>query len=425
MQMRTIVRPLIATVLGSVFMLGAAMPVAAFAGELDDTFDANGKLAVNFSTGADWFSEVAVQPADQKLVAVGRMAPGDGEWLIVRFNPDGSLDSGFGGGDGIVHFDFSTADDFASAVALQADGRIVVAGLAGTSGGRWAVVRLNADGTLDSSFSGDGKQTLDLTTGYDVAVDVAVQPSDQKILVTGYIAGTDTPFTVVRFTTTGSLDSAFSGDGKATANLTSGRDSALQLAVDSGGRVVVVGYASGLGGQIGMARFQPGGSLDPTFSGDGKMTQNLTTASEAAFGVAIQPNDDRIVICGASGSTNQKMFAARYNGDGTPDTSFSGDGRIVIDITEFKDSASGLVLQGDGKIVLAGFANYEFYTIVRLTVAGSLDTAFGDDGVMFSNLSAGYDDALGVAIQADGAIVAVGESSGSGGRASAARFLGN
>lgn len=423
--MRTIARPILATAFASAFLLAAAMPVAASAGELDDTFDGNGKLLLNTSSGNDLFTDVAIQSGDQKIVAVGRSDPGDGEWLIVRFNPDGTLDSGFGGGDGIVTVDFSSGEDHANALALQADGKIVVVGFAGGSGGRWGVIRLNTNGTLDSTFSGDGKATLNFSTADDHAADVGIQPGDQKIVVTGWKASTDSVFIVTRFTTGGSLDSTFSGDGIATANLTSGEDLAISLGIDSTGKIVVCGLASGGGGQVGLARFKPGGGLDATFSGDGKLLQNFGTGLDIAYAVAIQPGDDKIVLAGEVGRTNTKMLALRYNTNGTLDSSFSGDGVFALDITEFADFAGALVLQGDGSIVLAGSANFEFYTVVRLSSGGSLDTAFGDDGVMFSNLTANYDVANSVAIQANGAIITVGQSSGSGGRASAARFLGS
>jgi uncharacterized delta-60 repeat protein len=423
--MRTLARPFFAMAFASAFLLGSAIPVAASAGELDDTFDVNGKRVLDFSAGNDFFTDVAIQPGDQKIVAVGGSDPADGEWLIVRFNPDGTLDSGFGGGDGIVRVDFSSGDDYANAVALQADGTIVVVGLASGSGGRWGVVRLNSGGTLDGNFSGDGKLTMDFTTGEDLAGDVAIQASDEKIVISGWTAANDSRFVALRLMTDGLPDPTFGGDGIASANLTSGRDLAVSLGITSTGKVVVGGLASGSGGQIGLVRFNPGGGLDPTFSGDGRLTQNFSGALDVAYGVVIQPADNKIVLAGESGGANSKMLAMRFNTNGTPDSTFSGDGRILIDITDFRDSANSLALQDDGSIVLAGSANFEFYTVIRLTAGGSLDSSFGDDGVMFANLTAKYDVALSVAIQADGGIVAVGQSGGGGGSASAARFLGS
>jgi uncharacterized delta-60 repeat protein len=404
-------------------LVQSASPVAASAGELDDTFDGNGKLTLNVSSEFDELYEVAIQPGDQKIVAVGVSHPGDSEWIVIRLNPDGSLDSTFGGGDGIVTIDFSSGEDYANAVALQADGKIVAVGLAGGSGGRWGIVRLDTDGSLDSSFSGDGKAVRDFTSGQDVANDVAIQ-ADQKIVISGYTGAADSRFTVARFTTGGSLDSSFSGDGIATANLTSGRDLSYGVGVDSNGKIAVGGYASGSGGQVGVARFRAGGSLDPSFSGNGWLTTNITSQFDIVFGLAVQP-DDKIVVAGYSGNANTKMLALRYNTDGTPDGSFSGNGNVTVDIdTELVDAAYSVALQDDGKIVLAGTHNFAFFAVVRLTSTGTLDSDFADDGLALANITTGFDVAYHVAIQADGAILAVGGSSGQGGRLSAARFLG-
>jgi serralysin len=416
-------RPLMAGAFALALVAGAASPVSASAGELDDTFDGNGKLTLNLTAGYDFLADVAIQAGDQKIVAVGRSDPGDGQWVVVRFNTDGSFDSGFGGGDGIVSIDFSNGEDYANAVAIQDDGKIVVAGRTGGSGGKWGIARLDTDGTLDSTFSGDGKVTRDFTTGLDVANDVAVQ-TDQKILVTGLTGGSDSKVTVARYTTGGTPDSSFSGDGVANVNLTAGVDIGNSVAIDSNEKIVVGGYASGSGGQIGLARFRTGGGIDSSFSGDGKLTRNLSSGADVAIGVAIQPADDKIVLAGYSGSHDTKMEALRYNADGTADGTFSGDGRMSINITEFEDPANSLALQDDGKIVLGGTANFSFFTVARLNSNGTLDTSFGDDGVLFANITTGFDVAYSVAIQADGNIVAAGTSAGGGGQMSAARFLG-
>jgi uncharacterized delta-60 repeat protein len=423
---RVVARPFAALGFAGALVLQAAGPVAAAGGELDDTFDGNGKLTLNTSAGEDFFADVAVQAGDQKIVAVGATSPSDTDWLIARFNTDGSLDGSFGDDDdGMVAIHFSGSNDWANAVAIQGDGKIVVVGPVGSSGGKWGIARLNTDGTLDGGFSGDGKTTLDFTTGSDVATDVAIQ-ADQKVVVTGWTAAGNSSFTVARFTTAGVPDTSFSGDGIATANLTSGQDLSVAVAIDTTGKIVVAGLAAGSGGQIGLAKFKSGGGLDTTFSGDGRMLQNIGSGLDIALSVATQPADNAIVVSGETGgTTNQKMLAMRFQTNGALDGTFSGDGKVTIDITDFEDSANSIALQGDGKIVLGGTANFEFYTVARLTSAGALDTSFGDDGIMFSNLTASFDVLNSVAIQADGAIVAVGESSGSGGKASAARFLGS
>ena len=415
-------RRLIAVAFALVLLAQSASPAAAAVGDLDDTFDGNGKLILDLSVGDDFLWDVAIQPGDQKIVGVGRRDPTDADWVTVRLNTDGSLDNTFSG-DGLAFVDFSTGEDAANAVALQADEKIVVVGRAGGMGGRFGIVRYNTNGTLDTTFSGDGKAATDFTSGLDFAWDVAIQP-DQKIVVAGRTGGSDGRFAVARYNANGTPDTTFSTDGKATANLTPGEDNAIALALSTDGKIVLAGFASGSGGQIGLARFTANGSLDTGFSGDGRLLKNVTTALDVAWGVAVQPADNKIVVGGRTGGANSKFIALRYNVNGTPDNTFSGNGDVAIDITSFVDHAYDLVLQSDGKILLGGTADVEFYAVTRLTDAGVVDQSFAHDGTMIVNFTPGYDVATGLAVQADGDVVVVGSSSGAGGRISAARLLG-
>jgi uncharacterized delta-60 repeat protein len=291
-------RPLVATGFALALFVQSVSPAAAAVGDLDDTFDGNGKLTLNLSGGSDVVHDIVVQPGDQKIVGVGAMNPGEQQFAIVRWNTDGTADATFGGGDGIVSTNFGTGAEAATAVALQADGKIVAVGAAPGSGGQFAIARYNTDGTLDATFSGDGRTTTNFTSGDDFAWDVEVQPADQKIVVAGRSAGTDPRFAVVRYNTNGSPDSSFSGDGKTTFNLTVGEDNATAVALQADGKVVLAGYASGSGGQVGLARLLANGSLDLAFSGDGRLIKNLTKGEDFAWGVAVQPGDQKIVLAG-------------------------------------------------------------------------------------------------------------------------------
>jgi uncharacterized delta-60 repeat protein len=275
------------------------------------------------------------------------------------------------------------------------------------------------------SFSGDGKTTTNFTTGSDFAWDVAIQPADQKIVVAGRTAGSDPKFAVVRYNTDGSLDGTFSGDGRATVNLTRGEDNGTALALQANGRIVLVGYASGLGGQIGVARLTASGLADTSFSGDGKLVKNLTPGEDFAWDVAIQPADQKIVLAGRSGQGAGSLVAARYNPDGSPDGSFSGDGVVAVGVTSFDDWANALALQTDGKIVLAGTSDGEFFVAARLTTAGTIDASFAHDGTAVVNLSSGPDFGRAVAIQADGGVVVGGQATGGGGKIALIRLLGS
>ncbi len=199
-------------------------------------------------------------------------------------------------------------------MALQGDGKIVAVGAAdfGTAGRDFALARYNANGSLDPSFSGDGMQTTDFGAYFDSATAVALQ-GDGKIVVVG-IDFASGDFALARYNPNGSLDPSFSGDGKQTTDFVfGGGDQAFDVAIQANGRIVAVGFARGgpTGEDFALARYNTNGSLDASFSGDGrKRTSFSDSASEGANGVALQ-GDGRIV---AVGGGNGEFALARYLG---------------------------------------------------------------------------------------------------------------
>src|SRR5262245_49795169 len=185
-------------------------------GTLDTTFDGDGINVVSVPDGSGWFFGAAL--SGTKIVAVGtaRIGPGFQEILVARFNSDGSLDSTFDT-DGIVLTEVSPVDDNGNAVAVQADGRIVVAGStqvqAGSDHSPMLVLRYFPNGALDPSFGGSGFTTVDLGPSSAAATAVLLQP-DGKIVAAGYSSnsGPNQSFSVVRITWSGALDNTFDGD---------------------------------------------------------------------------------------------------------------------------------------------------------------------------------------------------------------------
>jgi uncharacterized delta-60 repeat protein len=221
----------------------------------------------------------------------------------------------------------------------------------------------------------------------------------------------------------GDLDTSFGGDGKVTENFTSGDDTGFAAAIQADGKIVAAGTAAFR--EFALARYNADGTLDTTFGGDGKVTTNFTSRDDAASGVAVQPSDGMIVAAGTAG--NSGAFAlARYNIDGTLDTGFSSDGKLTTNFTSGPDVAFGVAIQGDGKIVAAGLAGSDVWKLglARYMADGSLDTSFGGDGKVTAGFPSGNAYAFGVAVQGDGRIVAAGVASGQGGRFAVARFLG-
>jgi uncharacterized delta-60 repeat protein len=209
---------------------------------------------------------------------------------------------------------------------------------------------LAAAGDLDTSFGGDGKVTTNFTSGDDTGFAVGIQ-ADGKIVAAGTAAFRE--FALARYNADGTLDTTFGGDGKVTTNLTSGADGALSVAIQADGKIVSAGAAGGTGGRFALARYNIDGTLDTGFSSDGKLTTNFTSGPDVAFGVAIQ-GDGKIVAAGTAGF--RQFAVARYDADGTLDSTFGGDGKVTTDFTSGDDFGGALVLQADEKAVVAGRA---------------------------------------------------------------------
>jgi uncharacterized delta-60 repeat protein len=431
---RTRIRPMFrraapALVLTSFLLVAVAAAAAAVPGDLDGSFSTDGKATTNFTTGFDSASAVLVQ-GDTKIVAVGMVAGNGGRFALVRYGSDGTLDTGFGGGDGKVVTDFTSGFDAAFDGALDAGEKIVAVGRAGGSGGRFALARYNTDGTLDTSFGGgDGKVTTNFTSGDDFAFGVAIQPSDGKIVAAGRAGGSGGVIALARYETDGTLDTSFGGgDGKVTTNITSGDDRADAVAVRAPvEKIVVVGTANyfGANGRFAVAQYNEDGTPDTSFSTDGKLTTDFTSAFDGGFAVAI-PASGNIVAAGQAGGA---IGLASYNTDGTLDTSFGGgDGKVRTNFTKGADYFDDLVLDAGGKIVAGGSANFfgpnSRFALARYNADGTLDTSFSGDGKLTTDFTTGFDGIYGVAITPDAKIVAGGYAGGSGGRIAVARYAG-
>jgi uncharacterized delta-60 repeat protein len=400
-------------------------------GDLDSSFSSNGKVTTNFTSEDDVVLAIAIQP-DGKIVAAGGSAFGKkANFTLARYNTDGSLDSGFGG-DGKVTTKLTAGHDWVNALTIQPNGKIVAVGGSkplNNNNAKFALVRYDSDGTLDGTFDGDGKVTTNFTPGYDYAEDVALQP-DGKIVVAGSAAGGGKKFALARYDPTGTLDGTFSGDGKVTTNFESGFDIATGMALQGDGKIVAAGWTGPAGGnnyKFALARYTTGGALDGTFSGDGKVTTNFTPGYDYAWDMALQP-DGKIVAVGRAAGKGGKFALARYTTGGALDGTFSGDGKVTTNFESGFDDATGVAIQGDGKIVAAGWAgpaggnNYKF-ALARYTTGGALDGTFSGDGKVTTNFTSGNDYAWDMALQPDGKIVAVGRAAGQGGKFALARYL--
>jgi uncharacterized delta-60 repeat protein len=426
-------------------------------GVLDPTFGTSGVVTTNVASfDASFVSAVATYPEagtanDGKIVAAGAVSSQGGQtqdMAVVRYNLDGSLDKSFGG-SGQVTNSVGSSNDGAGDVIVQPDGKVVVAGWTGGSSSNFAVVRYNADGSLDTSFGGTkakGVVSTDINNSRDYGWVMALQ-ANGKIVV----AGTTTPknststvdLALVRYNADGSLDSSFGTGGKVTrhfsAPLAANVHGGIDLAIDPStnpldsyaGKIVVAAQLTQ--GPMVVLRLNTNGTPDTSFGSNGAGYVSITALNGGdAAAVAVQ-SDDRIVVAGinpGTPSTGSDIGLARFNPNGTPDASF-GSGGIVVSPLPNSERARSLTLQPDGKIVVAGdsfdlsLANgTDPLMVARYNAAdGSLDTSFGTGGIAVStgfNISA---DKVDVALEPDGRIVVVGTTPIGAGNFALARFL--
>ena len=343
-------------------VLATASAARTAPGDLDPTFGGDGVVRTDLTPAEDDGYAVAIQP-DGKIVVAGEMGTGgpNARFGIVRYESDGSLDPSFGDGDGKVSIDFTPRDDFPYAVRIQADGKIVVAGAARYNGpnSRFALARLTSGGSLDPTFGGDGTVTTNLTPSYDWANGMALQPNGKIVVVGSVSAGSDNgKIGVLRYLSDGSLDPAFGGDGIVLSDPTPTYDDGLAVGVEADGQIVVAGGAGfeGPNERFVALAYKPHGSLDPAFGGDGMVFTDLTPKADVPFGLAIQ-DDGKIVVAGGAALGPDTRFAVvRYERDGSLDPSLKGDGTVITNITPHDDGAYGVAIDPGGKIVAAGLA---------------------------------------------------------------------
>ncbi len=317
-----------------------------------------------------------IQP-DGKILVAGYVYNGSNyEFGLVRYNTDGSLDTTFDG-DGRVNTAVGSNYTYGKSVTLQSDGKILVAGHTSSGGGDdFALVRYNADGSLDTTFSGDGKVTTSLGASSDTANSVTVQ-ADGKILVAGSSVGATTDFGLVRYNANGSLDTTFDGDGMVTTGFGTSTDTAYSVTVQADGKILVAGISYNGAGDtdFALARYNTDGSLDTTFDGDGKVTTPIGAGHDRAYSVTVQA-DGKILVAGSSSNgSNNDVALVRYNTNGTLDTTFDGDGILTTDVSGGADTGNGVAVKSDGTILIAGTSGSNF-ALVGYNPDGSLDTNF-------------------------------------------------
>ncbi|HMA38255.1 MAG TPA: S-layer homology domain-containing protein, partial [Chloroflexia bacterium] len=296
--------------------------------------------------------------------------------------------------------------------------RIVAAGdsISPTNGTLIALARYQSDGSLDPSF-GTGGRVMTRLPGGAAHVNALALQLDGRIIVAGEQQGSTTDFAVARYLPGGSLDPGFGSGGLVFTDFQGGADTVNALVVQSDGRLLVAGTTFTSTGtsrlNVALARYLPNGSLDPSFGTGGQVVTSFGGAADSAQALAVQ-SDGRIVVAGAHGPYGSQQFlVARYLANGTLDASFGTGGQVVTSFGGTTAQANALTLQLDGKIVAGGVSTrggLGDFALARYLANGSLDPAFGSGGLVLTDFAGGNDLLQSVASQPDGNIVAAGSS---------------
>ena len=375
-------------------------------GDLDRSFDGDGRRVIA-GEGADRGNAVAIQP-DGRIVVAGGGGP-ETALTVTRLNADGSLDSTLDG-DGTRRVDLG-GDETANAVAVQADGRIVLAGST-SIGANVLVARLRADGTPDPTFGPGGVRIIDYG-GTDSAQAVAVQ-GDGKILLGG-TGGRGAAMMLTRLLSDGTPDTGFDGDGTAGVNLSPQTDAVFGMARQRDGRVLVAG-STGSPSDGAVVRFTRDGAIDGQFGIAGTRVIDRGGA-DVIRAIALQA-DGRVVVAGRGGPRGS-LVVSRLGADGTLDRRFGGDGSTGFP-TRRGEIANGMGVQRDGRIVVVGTSG-DSMLVARFLPGGAPDTSFSGDGRRLIDLG-GADSLSAVALQPDGRIVAAGTTGAGGGDVAVVRL---
>ncbi|MDX2165860.1 MAG: hypothetical protein SF182_02310 [Deltaproteobacteria bacterium] len=378
-------------------------------GELDTTFGGSG--IVRTPAGGEDVAYSGVLQADGRIVIAGSATGLPAEHVtLVRYNSDGSLDSGFGSG-GIVATAVGSGVSRAVAVGVQSDGKLLAAGnaLIG-SFDAIIVVRYLSDGSLDPSFDGDGIASVAVGSRSAQATALVVQP-DGRIVVAGYAQD---QFALIRLRADGALDPSFGGgDGIVMTDVASGSDDAFALALQPDGKLVAAGWAvTGSNYDFAVVRYLSDGSLDTSFDGDGKVITSFGTGLDVATSLVVQPDGKIVAVGSAQVGANREAALARYHPNGSLDASFGSGGRVTTALGA--SNGLGVALQPNGRIVVAGWADvgsWHNVALLRFLPDGSLDPSLQGSGVVKTRVGAAHDLGVDLALQPDGKFVVFGRAS--------------
>lgn len=401
--------------LSLVLLLVATLTCAQSDGSIDSSFGTNGKVTTDIYGFADEVNGLAIQNDGKILAAgFCRTSVDNQDFCLVRYNQDGSLDTSFGT-NGISSLDIrggNTKDDVAVAVLIQSDGKIVLAGYTDANSSTlpyyFALVRLNTDGSKDTSYATDG--ILSFSFGDEAKAYKAIIQDNDKVIIVGELDGNSSEkqkFAVARIDATGNLDTEFSVDGKQVINVGDSYDKALAVALGADNKVFVGGRGNNV---MSIAKLTTSGDLDASFNTNGIVTTDVDGTEDGVKAILPLQNNKVLGVGVTYISGNDRdVVLIKYNADGSVDTTFGTDGVIYTDIDNgSEDIVQSAILQSDGKFLISGamYSNGTSYSfILRYNSDGSLDTDFSNDGKVIITYGSGFHATNSILLQDDGKIL--------------------
>lgn len=441
-------RPWARTLCAALLALSVGQAAEAAPGDLDASFDGDGRVLTPFGAidsvapGSQEFASAVALQANGKLVVAGGSFSADfgpGNLALARYNPDGSLDLSFGSGGRVLRTLIN--EDIGDTLAIQPDGKLLVTTFSFDD--ETVLNRFSPDGGIDESFGAGGRLIVDVSrvfSDFDSAFldELVVLPNGK--LVAGVAVGLGLPgdefttdFALARFNGDGSLDATFGSSGRVVIDFTQDSDvaprddSISSLIIQPDGKLVAVGTSNSADfadRKVALARFNPDGSLDPSFASGGRALLDLGGGFPSTL--VLQPDGKLVALVFrfGFGIVGSGQILARFNADGSLDTSFGSGGLAQLPFVSrtfpfFVD----LAVQSDGKLVVAGslsaldFAS-SLFVLARLNADGSVDTGFGSGGQVLTSFDgrqlSSNNGANTLVVQSDGKLVVIGTSDASG-----------
>lgn len=382
-------------------------------GVLDNTFGTGGKVSISYDF-VDEIKDITIQ-ADGKIVAVGTTDDQTTELtniLIARFLSNGTLDNTFGTNGWVTTTVVPNFNCDVFSVELQSDGKIVVGAetndTANTAplNGKFLILRYNTNGTLDNTFATNGILSVTNPSTVDPLTftsDLIIQPDGKIVLCGAYYNTTNsTNFIFIRSNTNGTLDNTFGTAGISSISTVLGEAAPTCMSIQSDNKIALAGLVDNqTSNSPFISRLNTNGSVDQTFGSSGFVTPAYSSSS-AFKDITIDPSG-KIYVCGFD---NNGSLIARFLSTGASDATYGNAGNIITPMgTQQTEMLNQLVIQPDGKVIAAGFADGHF-AMMRTTTQGSLDATFGTNGVVTTTFTSGIgSEAYGIELQSNGKIV--------------------